>query len=68
MILRAAMLASGTGFILAPRRWLGQLRAAVLRKVSHGTDLGKRSRRSTNFGQPSALDLLLSTTTGVTHD
>jgi hypothetical protein len=33
MILRAAVLASGTGFILTPRRWLAQLRTAVLRKL-----------------------------------
>lgn len=36
MILRAAMLASGTGFILTPRRWLAQMRDRLLRKLGRG--------------------------------
>jgi hypothetical protein len=34
LLLRAAVLASGTGFILTPRRWFGRARAALLRKLS----------------------------------
>jgi hypothetical protein len=42
MILRAAVLASGTGFILTPRRWLWQLRSAVLRTVAELRGRGER--------------------------
>lgn len=33
MILRAAMLASGTGFILTPRQWLARMREQLLRRL-----------------------------------
>ena len=33
LLLRAAILAGGTGFILTPRRWLTQVRVMLLRKL-----------------------------------
>jgi hypothetical protein len=33
MLVRAAVLAGGTGFIFTPRRWLAQMKTLLLRKL-----------------------------------
>ena len=35
MLVRAAVLVGGTGFILAPRRWLADMKTRLLRKRRH---------------------------------
>ncbi len=45
MIVRAAVLAGGTAFILTPRRWLGQLRDTLLRKLARNdVAIGRQAR------------------------
>jgi hypothetical protein len=50
MIVRAAVLAGGTAFILTPRRWLGQLRATPLRKLARSDVAISRQTRRTVKG------------------
>lgn len=51
LLLRAAVLAGGTGFILTPRKWLSQMKVTLLRKLSqqrrdYGDPLAACSRSS----------------------
>jgi hypothetical protein len=40
LLMRLVVIASGTGFILTPRRWLARMKDATLRKLQRSRVIG----------------------------